>query len=328
MKKLEIKNSMKIHPLPLLPVGFEPDFLGGFARMIRGGRKAHQRSTSLFTFLRVGTGFAKLLLALAMLELVVPAAFAGAKQKDRTLTFTVKNEAGAAGKGFYIAVPGIGKDQVDIAKSGGKTLTNVRVNPPPVGGKGVTVFFENKDNGIADGATETITLRLTGLPANSDSKFGTSGFRNKGDQTGTPIGDATFNPGFKVVGDPVYSLLNNDEVPQDFEIHDLQFLVNTSELADPSIALDFSNSYGFGTSQPTFFLQSSDVESMPFNLPSVDDGNWLYVRGRLFQGGVEVSDFVQGADYVLAEPVPEPATWAMLALGLPALLASRHRKGA
>jgi hypothetical protein len=231
--------------------------------------------------------------------------FAGAKMGSRTYSFKVTNDAGKEARGYYIAVPGILPSQVDIAKSGGKVLKNVRVNPPPGGGNGVTIFFENKDAGIANGADETITLRLTGLGA-ADKKFGRAGFRDKGDATGIPIGDYEFNPAHKVVGDPIFSLLNNDEEMQNYEIQDLQFLVNSPELADPTEALDFGSSFGFVLASPAMFsMSASDVESMPFSLPPVNDGNWLYARFHLFNLGQPMGAFVLGQEYV-----PEPSTIA------------------
>jgi hypothetical protein len=254
---------------------------------------------------------------------------AGAKMADRTYSFTVKNTSGEEGRGFYIAVPGILPAQVDKTKSGGKTLTTVRVNPPPPGGTGVTIFFENRDKGIADDQEEIITLRLTGL-GTTEKRFGGSGFRDKGDASGRPIGDVKFNPTHKVVGDPLFSLLNNEESPQDYLIQDLQFLDNAPELLDPSIALDFSTSLGFTPASPSAFtFPASDLESIIFSRPPVAEGNWLYARGRLSIGGVETGNFVFGQQYVAA--VPEPSTLALAGLGIAAGLArwlrSRRRAG-
>ncbi len=247
--------------------------------------------------------------------------FAGAKMGSRTYSFTVTNEAGKEARGYYIAVAGILPSQVDIAKSGGKILKNVRVNPPPGGGTGVTIFFENKDAGIADGKQETITLRLTGL-GTAEKKFGRSGFRDKGDATGIPIGEDEFNPAHKVVGDPIFSLLNNDEEMQNYEVQDLQFLVNSPELADPTAALDFGSSFGFVPASPsTFSMSASDVESMPFSLPPVDDGHWLYARFHLFNLGQPMGAFVLGQEYV-----PEPSTITFCASAAAAMALGLRRK--
>jgi hypothetical protein len=251
------------------------------------------------------------------------AALAGAKMADRTYSFTVTNSSGEEARGFYIAVPGILPKNVDTTKSGGKILTNVRVNPPPGGGTGVTIFFENKNNGIANTKSETITLRLTGLGA-ADQRFGVSGFRDKGDATGLPIGTAVFNPTSKVIGDPIFSLLNNADTPQNYEIHNLQFLANVSEFPDPTVALDFTKSFGFTPATPSLFtMASTDTESMPFSLPPIDDGNWLYARFQIFNSGVDTGDFVLGQQY-LAE-VPEPSAIVLAGIGAGVLAIAGRR---
>ena len=258
--------------------------------------------------------------AIAAVSSAAQLSYAGAKMANRTYSFTVTNDSGKEARGYYIAVPGILPAQVDLIKSGGKILKNVRVNPPDMGGSGVTIFFENKDAGIANNGEETITLRLTGL-GTAEKKFGRSGFRDKGDATGRPSSDPEFNPTHKVVGDPIFSLLNNDETPQSYEIQDLQFLVNTPELTDPTAALDFGSSFGFTAAVPsTFAMSALDSESMTFALPPVDEGNWLYARFHLFNLGQPIGSFVLGQQYT-----PEPSTCGLCAtLGL--IVAARVRR--
>ena len=248
----------------------------------------------------------------AALEMVLSwasPAWAGAVLADRTFTFTATNDDNKkSGFGYYVFVPNVTKDQIDVAKSGGTILNNVRVNPAEQGKKGVTVFFENPANGVAVGKESSFNLYIKNVKA--DLTFGTSGFRDGAGATGKPIGTATFDPTAEVKGDPSISFVQNSDQAVDFQIHNLQYLVNVDRITDTFSLLDLNNSFGFQQAPiPDLSVASMDMQSIVQTLPPVADGKWMYVRGELNEQGM-TSTFVEGFYYV-----PEPSSAVLLGLG-------------
>jgi hypothetical protein len=61
-------------------------------------------------------------------------------------------------------------------------------------------------------------------------------------------------------------------------------------------------------------MSPTDAESIPFSLPSVDDGNWLYARFDLLDGGADVGNFVFGQQFL--PDVPEPSALVLMGVGI------------
>jgi PEP-CTERM motif len=121
--------------------------------------------------------------------------------------------------------------------------------------------------------------------------------------------DAT-QPGFKVGADPEYTIYNDFDTAMG--IRALQFLVNVPRV-DDDLLFTPGMLPGFGAPLPDFVLAphsslTLSVEGM------LDPGLFLYARGLVFDDlfTVERGDFVQGHQ----QPVPEPATLLLVAMGV------------
>jgi PEP-CTERM motif len=144
----------------------------------------------------------------------------------------------------------------------------------------------------------------------ADLTFGTSGYRDAAGATGKPIGDATFSPTAQVQGDPIIGFVQNSDQAVDFQIHNLQFLVNVNEVTNLFPLLDLTNSFGFQQAPiPDLSVSSMDAQSILQTLLPVENGNWMYVSRELDEQGM-TSTFVEGFYYV-----PEPSSVVLLGLG-------------
>ena len=248
-------------------------------------------------------------------------AWAKNQPTNKVVTFTItypKDESNDA-VDYTLGIPFLKKDQIDISKSGGKffdKLVDVR-DERPRGGNGLTLFFENKNGAVfKPGSSDAITIYVLNAPKSIRPFTGTSVVRKQMGTGRVPTSDNLPLVGFVADPDPEYMILNDLEEPFAFEIRDLQFLSNVAEFSDTSLLLDFENSYGFGPSQPNFFVDSFDEGSELFSIPGeVEDFNWFYARGKLFIDDVEVSRFVHG-NQPLPIVIPEPTSLLLVGSGL------------
>lgn len=111
-------------------------------------------------------------------------------------------------------------------------------------------------------------------------------------------------PGFKVVGDPIYTFINSS-LDEAIGVRNLQFLFNVPEV--PLDDLEPGTIAGFGPSLPDFVVAPGG--SIDFNIPgSLDPGNFLYAQGELFDAGfTELQGvFLHGHQEALPEPSGAP----------------------
>jgi len=239
---------------------------------------------------------------------------------------------------YAIGIPGVKKAQIivetvkkdgkDLPKTEGKIFDQVVVREETFGkANGVTLFFRSSKGAVIPkaGGSDTFQIVIDNAPEKLAMPMGTSTFRKKGTPMNRPEGDPVELVGFKIVNDPEYSILNDflEEDRFSFVIKDLQFLIDVPPVTDTTVFLDFSNSYGFGPSQPDVDVDALDEQSMIFNLPDVPEGNWVFARGRLFVDGLEVGQFVHGESP--GRFIPEPTTLALLAIGVCATSTLRLR---
>ena len=138
---------------------------------------------------------------------------------------------------------------------------------------------------------------------------------------GEPIPGAEVKemPGFEVVNDPVYTLINPFDEPMG--IHHLQFLMNGPDVPLEDLTPDFLD--GFGAFVPDFVLGANS--SIAFNIAGeLLPGMFLYARAELFDAAFseETGDFIHGHQ---APVVPEPGTLALVGGGLAYLMVSRQK---
>ena len=269
--------------------------------------------------------------------------FANDRPGVKIITFKAEYADGSANAVDYtLGIPGVTKAQIIteaqkdkkgklLPKTEGKTFDQVTVRDEKFGGtNGVTLFFRSSAGAVIPkaGGSDTFQIVINDAPARLPLPRGTSTFRRMTTSGNIPDGDWVELAGFKVVNDPEYSI-TNDFFEADrfaFVVRDLQFLVDVPPVSDTSVFLDFSNSYGFGPSQPDVFVGATDLDSVVFPVPTVQDENWFFARGRLFVGDVEVGRFVQGEGLLLI--VPEPTAAVLLissALAMLALMSRRRR---
>ncbi len=254
---------------------------------------------------------------------------ATANPTNKVITFTItypKDESNDA-VDYTLGIPFLRKDQIDLTKTAGKffdKLVDVR-DERPRGGNGLTLFFENKNGTLfKPGSSDAITIYVLNAPKSIRPFTGTSVVRKQMGAGRVPTSDNLPLVGFVADPDPEYMILNDLEDPFAFEIRDLQFLLNVAEFPDTSLLLDFDNSYGFGSSQPSFFVDSIDEGSELFFIPGVvEDFNWFYARGKLFIDDVEVSRFLHG-NQPLPVVIPEPTSLLLIGSGLLGLAFSKR----
>ena len=252
-----------------------------------------------------------------------------ASTKVISYTITYPKDESNDAVDYTIGIPFLKKEQIDQTRTAGKffdKLADVR-DERPRGGNGLTLFFENKNGTLfKPGATDTITIYVLNAPTDIRPFKGTSVVRKQMGAGRVPTSDNLPLVGWKVDKDPEYTILNDLLDPFPFMIQDLQFLVNVAEFPDPSAFLDFDNSFGFSTSEPSFFVESFEPGSNVFHVPGiVDEGNWFYARGKLFIDDVEVSRFVHG-DQVLPPVIPEPSSGFLLGAALLAAFVTRAKE--
>jgi hypothetical protein len=206
----------------------------------------------------------------------------------------------------------------------GSVFDSVSVrNEGPRGANGVTLFFSSSTGDvIKPGGADKYQVVIQTKAKTIKVPGGTSTFRKKTGTGNIPSGDRVELVGFNVRGDPQYSINNDPVNPFTFTVHDLEFLTNAPTVADTTPFLDFNNSFGFGPPQSDFTVTAADLESMSFNLPEPDLGNWDFARFKLFVGDVQVGTMVQGFENILS--VPEPSA-LLLGLGGAALLLLARR---
>lgn len=126
--------------------------------------------------------------------------------------------------------------------------------------------------------------------------------------------DTVAIPGFKVEGDPVYTIFN-DFSNFTLGIRNLEFQVNVPELDIDSMLPGFES--GFGFTQADFSLGPNS--SFEIIIPGlIDPGNFLYAQGILFDvnSNENIGAFIHGHQ----EPIPEPATMVLFMVGILCLM--------
>lgn len=171
---------------------------------------------------------------------------------------------------------------------------------------GEVIFTLNLDVKVAENKTLEVYLplerTLNQFRIGASYWTGVDVLGNQGKIADIPV------PGFKVVGDPEYTIFNDFDDPMG--IRGLQFLFNVPEIN--SADLDPGYMAGFGATLSDFVLPAHS--SFTIFVPGVlDPGNFLYAQGFVYDElfTTESASFLHGHQ----EPVPEGGTTLAL-LGL------------
>jgi hypothetical protein len=224
-----------------------------------------------------------------------------------------------------------GNVEMITVRTGGKIFDQFGPTPPRQDPNGVTLFLKSSQaKTIMPGGKDLFQIIIQNPPVSLQvpTRRGTTTFRAGTNPKGDPPSELEDKKGnkyglvsYKTIGDPEFYILNDPEDPFDFLVRDLQFLTDVSPVSDSTMFLDFSQSFGFGPSQPDVVMHGFDAESGPFFLPNPTAGHGYYARGTLIVAGVEMGRFAVGEFTV----VPEPSTLAMGGIGAVVGLVCRWR---
>ena len=273
--------------------------------------------------LRWATLLAPLILAGAAAPLRADPMLGAAKY---LVAFKLVNTTGAPAWGYNMIVGNLPSSRFDAPNVSGTPLPKQSVVNPSGSGPALQLQpptllrFRDDVHTVANNGTQEIKAPTTKLvDPDKEVRITRSVWT---DQNGTAIASVPV-PGFKVAGDPIYTIFNDLEDLISFEVRDLQFLSNVPEI--PLSLIDPGNMSGFGPTESPFVLAPN--ASMDFSVtPDLDPGMWLYAQGDVYStAGDFLGSFLHGY-----QRVPEPTTLVLLTAGAAygALGARRRRSPA